>query len=60
MHAGRLWFFDDAGLWSSDGATAVLEAEGRTGSLLASLGDDLIVSTPEGLWAGSREIGPAA
>lgn len=60
VHAGRLWFFDDAGLWSSDGATAVLEAEGWTGSLLASLGDGLILSTPEGLQAGGRRIGPAA
>lgn len=60
VHAGRLWFFDDAGLWSSDGTTAVLEAEGWTGSILASLGDDLIASTPEGLWAGAHRIGPAA
>jgi len=44
VHAGRLWFFDDAGLWSSDGTAAVLEAEGLTGSLLASVGDRLVVS----------------
>jgi ELWxxDGT repeat protein len=43
VHAGRLWFFDSAGLWSTDGTTAVLEAEGLTGSLLASLGERLIV-----------------
>jgi ELWxxDGT repeat protein len=44
VHAGRLWFFDDLGLWSSDGTTAVLESEGLTGSLLASVGDRLVVS----------------
>ncbi len=60
VHAGRLWFFDGAGLWSSDGTTAVLEAEGLTGSLLAFLGERLIVSNHEGLWADTDRIGPAA
>ena len=60
VHAGRLWFFDEAGLWSSDGTVARLEVEGLTGSLLASLGERLIVSNPEGLWAGASRIGPAA
>jgi ELWxxDGT repeat protein len=60
VHAGRLWFFADAGLWSSDGTSSVLEAEGLAGSLLASLGERLIISNPEGLWAGTLRIGPAA
>ncbi|HEX5719249.1 MAG TPA: hypothetical protein VF179_24015, partial [Thermoanaerobaculia bacterium] len=60
VHAGRLWFFNGAGLWSSDGTTAVLEVEGLTGSLLASLGEKLIVSNHEGLWVDQRRIGPAA
>lgn len=60
VHAGRLWFFDDTGLWSSDGSSSVLAVEGLLGSLLASLGERLIVSNPEGLWAGERRIGPAA
>ena len=55
-HAGRLWFFDDAGLWNSDG----LQEEGRVGSLLASLGEDLIVSDHRGLWSGTRILGPPA
>ncbi|MFL6289980.1 MAG: hypothetical protein ACJ759_03710 [Thermoanaerobaculia bacterium] len=60
VHAGRLWLFDDTGLWSSDGTAAVLEAAGRTGSLLASLGSVLIASDPRGLTDGARRIGPAA
>ncbi|MEA2559793.1 MAG: hypothetical protein QOH06_1297 [Acidobacteriota bacterium] len=60
VHGDKLWFFDEAGLWSSDGTAASLEVEGLTGSLLASLGESLIVGNHEGLWADARRIGPAA
>jgi ELWxxDGT repeat protein len=68
VHAGRLWYFDESGLWKSDGTGSGTEqaVERFTGSLLAPLGNDLIVSNHEGLWAtdgtqaGTRGIGPAA